>query len=139
MSKLILVITILALILQSIIELVPLSHVPHTHILIGNVTPEQLRAHEEAEAQEVAELANPPAPALPPSPLTRTATGGLIISVVPIHSGIVSVLHLDIALQLMFLFVVPLITCLLSRYRVALQTRVLAVLDPPPRSFPAFA
>ena len=134
MSKLVCISAILALFVQSFAGLLPLRSVPHTHILIGNVTPAQLRAHEEAEAQAAAVLSNSPAPAAAATARAVTPTGGLIISVAPVSPALASVLHFDSALQPAFWFRSPLSrsACLIPR--VAWQTRVLASFDPPPRA-----
>ena len=138
MLKLVLITAILALLLQSIAGFLPLAHVPHEHILIGNVTPEQLRAHEEAEAQEDTGFVNPPMPTAPLSDVARTATGGLIISFLPFNSGLLSVLHFEMALHAVLVFLIPFFCFTLPVYRVAWQTPALAAPDPPPRSISAF-
>ena len=135
MLKLVLISAILALVFQSIAGLLPLAHIPHEHILIGNVTPEQLRAHEEAEAQEDAGVVNPPVPIAPLSNVARTATGGIIVSVAASNPAVLSVLHFEIALHPVLLFLIPFVQLALLVYRVAWQTPALAAPDPPPRSF----
>ena len=68
--------------LHSVPGLLPIRFVPHDHLLLGQVTPAQLRAHEEQEAAEAAGLTAENT--VPPGPnLVVTPTGGLIISVMP--------------------------------------------------------
>jgi hypothetical protein len=128
-----LVITILALLVYSIGGLVPLSHAPHDHLLIGFVTAEQLRAHEAAESLGMQDLAEASVSASRSLDLAVTGTGGLIISVTPGLAGIVSVAHFEIVLLLAFLLFVSLVSCSVSTLRVLPQATTLPSPDPPPR------
>jgi hypothetical protein len=123
---------ILALLLQSVLGMLPLSHVPHEHILIGNVTPEELRAHEAAEAREAGGNSNP-APLFPSSNIVVTPHGGLIVSLAPAELGLVSVLHFELAVQLATLYFFLVFCQSLANRHLHWQTLFLISPDPPPR------
>jgi hypothetical protein len=131
MRNLVLISTVLALLVYSIGGLVPLKNAPHDHLLLGLVTPEQLRAHEAAESLDMQDSTQGSVNAsLPPA---VTVTGGVIISVAPGLVELVSVLHFEILLQLAFLLFVPLVFCSISTLRVFPEAIAIASPDPPPR------
>lgn len=124
---------IFGLLLYSIGGLLHLNSYPHDHLLLGFVTPEQLRGHEATETQEIQDIAvAPPAPRS--GSVAVTSTGGLILSVAPGLSGLILTLHLEIALQFAFLLFIPLIHYGVSIFHVLLRTVTLASPDPPPRA-----
>ena len=135
MWKILLVSEILALLVYTISGLVPPKSVPHDHLLIGFVTEEELRAHEAAESLEMQGPAEAPAAASGAPGVVVTGTGGLIISVAPGLAGIISVLHVEIALQFAFLLFVPLAYRSISILKIYPQEISLASPDPPPRRF----
>jgi hypothetical protein len=138
MLKLASLAAVLALLLQSMLGMLPLSHIPHEHILIGNVTAEELRAHEAAEATEAEGLSNPST--LPSSSnVVSTPHGGLIVSLAPPSLGVLSVLHFELALLAALIVLVPLFCFALPNHRFPWQALLLSTPDPPPRSFLASA
>jgi hypothetical protein len=129
-----LVSVILGLLLYSVSGLLHLKFLPHDHLLLGFVTPEQLRAHEAAEAQDMQGMRVASASPTPSSDVTITPTGGLILSLAPGLSGLILVSYLEIALQLALLLFAPLVYHAISISRLLLQTITLASPDPPPRA-----
>ncbi len=128
-----LVSVILGLLLYSVIGLLHLKFLPHDHLLLGFVTPEQLRAHEAAEAQELLDLGV--ASAAPSSgSVAVTPTGGLILSVAPGLNGLILAVHLEIALPLVLLVFTSLVYYGISISQVLPRTITLASPDPPPRA-----
>ncbi len=131
--KLLALVLVLALLLDSLSALLPSRLVLHDHLLIGNVTAEQLRAHLAQEAQELptpvqpvqAEDSFPPATGV-------AATGGRIISLLP---GLVFILslHSELALQIAFVLFVPVLCFLICLSPMRMQARLLPSPDPPPR------
>ena len=128
MSKLLLVCTVLSLLLYTIIGLVPLKHLPHEHILLGPVTPEQFRAHLAQEEGALQSASRPDA-----MNVSATPTGGRIISIGSAFNILIASGHLEFALQFLLLPVFLLIfhTIFPSRFR--RQTNALPSSDPPPR------
>ncbi len=111
-----LVSVILGLLLYSVSGLLHLKFLPHDHLLLGFVSPEQLRAHETAEAQELLDIGV--ASATPSSgSVAVTPTGGLILSVAPGLNGLILAVHLEISIS-----------------QVLPRTITLASPDPPPRA-----
>ncbi len=124
---------VLAMLVVSASALLPSRLIPHDHLLVGNVTAEQLRAHLAAEAQQ---LQNPSAvtgPADPSgSPAAISPAGGRIISVPP-GLGLVLNLHFDLALEAAFLLLIPFLVYFLSELGVSVRAIALGSPDPPPR------
>lgn len=128
-AKLLLVTTVVALLVYTVSGLVPLRYLPHDHLLIGLVTPEQLRAHEAAESLE--ESGSPSS--APTTASAWTATGGLVIAVAPGFAGLISALHLGIAIQLALTLIIVLTCQSLSDLTESPRSVFLASPDPPPR------
>ncbi|MGB8645272.1 MAG: hypothetical protein WCF84_08540 [Anaerolineae bacterium] len=129
---------IIALLLESISYLLPSRLVPHDHLLVGNVTAEQLHSHLTKEAQELDSPGNFFADARSAA-MSMTATGGRIISIMPSADGFLLTLHPELALQLAVILFIGAVSFALALPRIRLQTRVLASVDPPPRPLPLFA
>jgi hypothetical protein len=122
-----------ALLVYTISGLVPLKYVPHDHILLGFVTPEQLAQHEKEESLGVQNQDEAQVPPWGSSRLALAGTRGLIISVAPVLAGLVSALHVELALQFGLVLLVPLSYGSIAIPRVITQIVILPSPDPPPR------
>ncbi len=121
--------------LHSVFGLLPIRFIPHDHWLLGQVTPEQLRAHEEPAAAEATDIT--PVKTVSPGPhLAVTPTSGLIISVMPPGDIVGIPSQLPIALicvtVLLVLEICGAVTGTLPRG----WKLVLPLPDPPPRLAP---
>ncbi len=120
--------------LYSIPGLLPIRLVPHDHVLFGQVTPEQLRAHEEQEAAADGSALVAPVPLL--SKLVVTPTGGLIISVTPPGDIIGIPLQPEIALVLTTVLLVLEFCAAVVLPQLHGRSLMLPASDPPPRRAP---
>jgi hypothetical protein len=119
-------IVVLALGLYSIIGQHVAEHASHAHVLIGSVTPEELRAHEASEEREGRPLA-----------VSYSSDHG-----VAIHGGLIvsqlfgpDATHIPIVLGGACLVVVLVSTfsCAVSSPRLIRPAPIQSLLDPPPR------
>ncbi len=125
---------LLALLLESIFALLPSGLVAHDHLLVGNVTAEQLRAHLAAEAQEVQDLGRSvTVPGSPPNQVSMTSTGGRIISEFP-GFGFILTLQFEMALQVVSLLLIPIFCFSIRSMHLYMQALLLSPPNPPPRS-----
>jgi hypothetical protein len=119
-------ISTLTLVLYSIIGQQMAEHASHAHVLIGSVTPEELRAHQASEEREGRPLA------VSYSSDHRAAIhGGLIVSLLFGPDAT----HIPIVLDGAFLVVVLVSTIFyaISSPRLTRPSPVQSRLDPPPR------
>ncbi len=124
---------VLAIFVQSISTLLPSKLMPHDHLLVGNVTAEQLRAHLAAEAQEMQNLdQTAPVPSSSSNQVSVTTTGGRIISEFA-GFGLILILQLEMALQVVSLLSKPVHVYPIRSVRLRLQAPVLSPPNPPPR------
>lgn len=117
----------LTLLLYSIIGQQVAEHVSHAHLMIGSVTPEQLRAHEAEEEREGWPLA-----VSYPSDNGAAVQGGLIVSLLfgPDASRIPVVLDRGLVVPML----VSTIGSSVSFPRLPRRSLAQSPLDPPPRS-----
>lgn len=124
----------IALVFYSISGLVPLKYSPHSHLLFGYVTAEQLQAHEAAESLERLDLSTPPYPALDPSRSSTSGNAGVIISVASGLASLISTLHFEIASGVLLVLLIDLVYRTVSLLSPLRQTLPLRSPDPPPRA-----
>lgn len=130
MHSRLIIFVILMLVLQSLSGLLLGRHLPHEHILVGGVTPEQLRAHlaEEALAQQQTFAAYQK---LLHSPVIQS--GGMILSV-PLRGDVLSItLQVELALFVLFLGTIPMFAGVVAFARPSIRSGAFALFDPPPR------
>lgn len=128
---------LVALLIYLFSGLLPPKFAPHDHLLIGIVTSEQLRAHEEQEASTGPDAAGNGVLGDRTSSAAVLGAGGVIISITPAIAGSVSALHLEVGLALTLLLSLIPICFSVPRLPVFPLAISLPSPDPPPRRISA--